>query len=66
MPPANSFVRPFGYIGLSECLLLRSYMWVSLMHTPVWLVPNILSNRGVYRSLANHPTAGSHYFSSSL
>lgn len=66
MPPANSFVRPFSYIGLSEYLLLSSYMWVSLMHTPVWLVPNILSNRGVCRSLANHPTAGSHYFSSSL
>lgn len=49
MPPANSFVRPFSYIGLSECLLLGSYMWVSLMHTLVWLVPNILSNRGTYR-----------------
>lgn len=49
MPPANSFVRPFSYIGLSECLLLSSYMWVSLMHTLVWLVPNILSNSGAYR-----------------
>lgn len=33
MPPANSFVRAFSYMGLSVCLLLSSYMWVSLMHT---------------------------------
>lgn len=33
MPPANLFVRLFSYMGLSECLLLSSCMWVSLMHT---------------------------------
>lgn len=33
MPPANSFVRLFTSIGLSECLLFSSYMWVSLMYT---------------------------------
>lgn len=49
MPPANSFVRPFSYMGLSECLLFGSYMWVLLMYTLVWLVPNILSSRGAYR-----------------
>lgn len=49
MPPANSFVRPFSYMGLSECLLFGSYMWVSLMHILVWLVPNILSSKGACR-----------------
>lgn len=33
MSPANSFVIPFSYTGLGECLLLSSYIWVLLIHT---------------------------------
>lgn len=53
MSPANSFVTPFSYTGLSECLLLSTYIWVLLMHAFwQWILTNILSNRLAFQNVS--------------